>query len=46
MEMNVSEALFMHAHYKYDLLISEQEIVDSNPLFDLAHIPRDPRSFL
>ena len=39
--MNCWEALFMHIHYKYNILISEQQVTDTNPLFDLARIPRD-----
>jgi len=39
--MNCWEALFMHMHYKYNILISEQQVTNTNPLFELAHIPRD-----
>jgi len=28
-------------HYKQGLLIPEQQVTDTNPLFDLATIPRD-----
>jgi hypothetical protein len=31
----------MHIHYKNNILISEQQVTDINPLFDLAYIPRD-----
>ena len=31
----------MHIHYKHNILISEQQVIDTNPLFDQAHIPRD-----
>ena len=41
MRMNCSESLFMHIHYEHNILISEQQITDTNPLFDLAYIPRD-----
>jgi hypothetical protein len=40
-KMNCWETLFMNMHYKQDLLISEQQTTDTNPLFDLAIIPRD-----
>jgi hypothetical protein len=40
-KMNFWETLFMNMHYKQKLLISEQQITDTNPLFDLAIIPRD-----
>jgi hypothetical protein len=26
----------MHIHYKHNILISEQQVIDTNPLFDLA----------
>ena len=38
---NCWEALFMHIHHKRNIFISEQQVTDTNPLFDLAHIPRD-----
>jgi len=31
----------MHIHHKQNILISEQRVSDTNPLFDLAYIPRD-----
>jgi hypothetical protein len=31
----------MHMHYKHNILISEQQVTDTIPLFDLAYIPRD-----
>jgi len=31
----------MHVHHKHNILISEQLVTNNNPLFDLAHIPRD-----
>jgi len=37
--MNCWEALFMHMYHKHNILISEQQITDSNPLFQLGHIP-------
>ena len=40
-KMNCWEALYMNMHYKQDLLIPEQQVTDTNPLFDLATIPRD-----
>ena len=39
--MNCWEALYMHIHYKQDLLISEQQVTDNNTLFDLATVPCD-----
>jgi hypothetical protein len=40
-KMNCWEALYMNMHYKQGLLISEQQVTDTNPLFGLAIIPRD-----
>jgi hypothetical protein len=39
--MNCWETLFMNMHYKQDLLISERQMTDTNPLFNLTIIPRD-----
>jgi hypothetical protein len=39
--INCWEALFMHTHYKHNILISEQQVTFTNPLFKLARIPRD-----
>lgn len=39
--MNCWEALFMDMHYKHNILISKQQVTDTNPLFELTHIPRD-----
>ena len=39
--MGCWEALCMHIHYKHNILISKQQVTDTNPLFDLARIPRD-----
>jgi hypothetical protein len=39
--MNCWEALYMHMHYKQGLLIPEQHVTDTKPLFDLATAPRD-----
>jgi len=39
--MNCWEALYMDILYKQGLLISEQQVTDNNPLFDLATVPRD-----
>jgi hypothetical protein len=39
--MNCWESLFMHIHYKQNILISEQQVTDTNPLFYLAYIPHD-----
>jgi hypothetical protein len=40
-KMNCWETLFMNMHYKQDLLISEQQTTDTNPLSDLAITPGD-----
>jgi len=34
--MNCWEVLFMRIHHKCNILISEQRVTDTNPLFDLA----------
>jgi len=39
--MNCWEALFIHMHHKHNILITEQQAIDTNPLFELASIPRD-----
>jgi len=39
--MNCWESLFMHIHNRHNILISEQQVTDTNPLFDLAYIPHD-----
>jgi len=39
--MNCWEALYMNMHYKQGLLIPKQHVTDTNPLFNLATIPRD-----
>jgi hypothetical protein len=31
----------MHMHHERDILISEEQTTDTNPIFDLAIIPRD-----
>ena len=41
MRMNCWEVLFMHIHCKYNILNWEEQVTDTNPLFDLARIPRD-----
>jgi hypothetical protein len=38
---NCWEALFMHTHHKHNMSISEQQVTDTNPLFDVAYISRD-----
>jgi len=40
-KMNCWEALCMYMHYKQGILIPEQQVTDTNPLFDFATIPRD-----
>jgi hypothetical protein len=36
----------MHIDHKQNLLILEQQVTYTKPLFDPAHIPRDPPSIL
>jgi len=40
-KMNCWETLYTNILYKQGLLISEQQVTDNNPLFDLATVPRD-----
>jgi len=40
-KMNCWEELYVNMHYKQGLLIPEQQVADTNLLFDLAIIPRD-----
>jgi len=40
-KINCWEALYMNMIYKQGLLISEQQVTDTNPLFDLATVPRN-----
>jgi hypothetical protein len=40
-KMNCWEALYMNMRYKQDVLIPEQQVTDTNSLFDLAITPRD-----
>jgi hypothetical protein len=40
-KMNCWEALYKHMQYKQGILIPEQQVTDTNPLFNLATIPRD-----
>ena len=44
--MNYWETLFIQMHYKYHILVSEQQATDTNPLFKLALIPRDLQGIL
>ena len=44
--MNCWEALYMDLHHKHSTLIYEQQVNDTNPLFDLAYIPRDLQHIL
>jgi len=39
--MDYWESLFIHLHYRHNILIAEQQANDNNPLFELASIPRD-----
>ena len=38
--MNCWENFFMQVHHKQNILISEQ-VTNTNPLYNLAYIPRD-----
>jgi len=40
--MDCWEALYMQAFCQKDALIKEQQIKESNPLFELAKIPHTP----
>jgi hypothetical protein len=40
-KMNCWEALYMSMHYKQGLLIPEQQVTNTNPLFDLAIIAHE-----
>ena len=40
-KMNCWETFFMQVHHKQHILIPEQQVTDTNPLYDLAYIPRD-----
>jgi len=40
-KMNCWETLYMNILYKQGLLISEQQVTDNIPLFNLATVPRD-----
>jgi hypothetical protein len=43
-KMDCWETLFIHMHHKQDLLISEQQASDTNPLFELAITPHSLHS--
>ena len=40
-KMNCWETLYTNVHHKQGLLIPEQQVTDTNSLFNLAIIPRD-----
>jgi hypothetical protein len=40
-KMNCWEAVYKNMHYRQGSLIPEQQVTDTNPLFDLTIIPRD-----
>jgi hypothetical protein len=42
--MDCWETLFINMHHKQDLLISEQQSSDTNPLFELAVTPHSLHS--
>jgi hypothetical protein len=44
--MDCWKALFVHMHQKHNILIPEQRVIDSNPLFDLAYTPTDLQNIL
>ena len=33
--------IYIYLNRKHDTLVPEQQVNDTNPLFDLAYIPRD-----
>jgi hypothetical protein len=39
--MNIWEAMYIQAYNQHDLLVPEQNCMDHNPLFSLAHMPRN-----
>jgi hypothetical protein len=39
--MDCWDSLFIHLHHKHNILIAEEQASDTNPLFELASIPRD-----
>jgi len=39
--MNFWESLFIHIHHKHNISIGELQAIDTNPLFELASLPRD-----
>jgi hypothetical protein len=41
-QMNCWEAFYIQAHHQQKLLISEEPISETNPLFELASIPNFP----
>ena len=43
--MEFWESLFIHLHHRHNILIAEQQANDTNPLFELASIPRDLAHF-
>ena len=40
-KMDCWESLFIHLHHRHNMLNAEQQANDTNPLFELASIPRD-----
>ena len=40
-KMNCWEALYRQLHRKLNILISEQQVTEFNPLYELAYTPRD-----
>jgi len=40
-KMNCWEALYMQLHRKLNMLISEQQVTEFNPLYELAYTPCD-----
>jgi hypothetical protein len=39
--MNCWESLLIHIHHNNNILIPEQKVTETNPLFDQAYIPHD-----
>ena len=37
----LGSTIYTYLHRKHDTLVPEQQVNDTNPLFDLAYIPRE-----
>lgn len=41
MRMNCWEMFFIQAYYKNNILNAEQQVIDTNPLYELSRTSRD-----